>query len=166
VSDTSYDAPGVASPSQSQVYQEGGSRGWGGWISFGAVIVILIGIMHGIAGLTALFNDDYYLVTKRDLVVNVDYTAWGWIHLLFGVFAILVGLGMLKRQLWARVVGVIFAGFSIILNLGFLNAHPVWSVIVIAFDLALIWALTVHGHELDDTGSTTRPLWSSPYGPS
>lgn len=166
MSDTSYDAPGVTSPSQSQVYQEGAPRGWGGWISFGAVIVILIGIAHGIAGLTALFNDDYYLVTKRELIVNVDYTAWGWIHLLFGVFAILVGLGMLKRQLWARAVGVVFAGLSIILNLGFLNAHPVWSAMVIIFDVLLIWALTVHGHELDDTGGRTRPMQSSPYGPS
>jgi vacuolar-type H+-ATPase subunit I/STV1 len=164
VSDASVGTGGsAASPGEGLMYQES-SRGWGGWIAFGATMAILIGILHVIAGLTALFNDEYYVVTKRQLVVSVDYTAWGWVHLLFGILAIATGFGMLKRALWARIVGVFFASLSIVVNLAFLNAQPAWSSIVIAFDVLLIWALTVHGDEVTQSG--TRPMWSSPYGPS
>ncbi|MPY93416.1 MAG: hypothetical protein GEV08_10210 [Acidimicrobiia bacterium] len=139
-------------------------QGWTGFLGFGATMAILIGVLHAIAGLTALLNDDYFVVADRDLVVSVDYSAWGWVHLLFGAVAIATGFGILKRQVWARVVGVVFAAVSVVLNLAFLNAQPVWSAVVIAFDLVLIWALTVHGREVSEAG--TRPRWSSPYGPS
>jgi hypothetical protein len=33
-------------------------------------------------------------------------------------------------------------------NLAFISAYPVWSVMVIALDVIVIYAITVHGHEL------------------
>lgn len=123
--------------------------GWTGWIGFAASMLILIGAFHAVAGFVALFKDQYFLVTKSDLVVTANYTTWGWIHLGFGAVAILTGLGMLAGKMWARVVGVIFAILSAVVNLGFLSAYPVWSTMIIAFDVLLIWALTVHGREME-----------------
>ena len=37
---------------------------------------------------------------------------------------------------------------SAVLNIGFLSAYPIWSTIMIAVDILIIWALTVHGGEL------------------
>jgi hypothetical protein len=37
---------------------------------------------------------------------------------------------------------------SAVVNLGFLSAYPIWSAIMIAVDILVIWALTVHGGEL------------------
>jgi hypothetical protein len=37
---------------------------------------------------------------------------------------------------------------SAVVNLGFLSAYPVWSVIMIALDVFVIMALTVHGSEV------------------
>jgi hypothetical protein len=53
----------------------------------------------------------------------------------------------------ARVVGVILAVLSAILNLVFIAAYPVWSTIVIAIDVIVIYAIVVHGRELK--GSTS-----------
>ena len=39
------------------------------------------------------------------------------------------------------------AALSAIVNLMFLAAYPVWSIIVIALDVVVIYALTVHGRE-------------------
>ncbi|GAA1572796.1 hypothetical protein GCM10009789_27930 [Kribbella sancticallisti] len=36
------------------------------------------------------------------------------------------------------------------MNIGFLAAYPIWSVTMIAIDILVIWALTVHGHEIAD----------------
>jgi hypothetical protein len=81
-------------------------------------------------------------------VITVDYTAWGWAHLVLGVVAIGAGLGLLVGYMWARVLAVIFAVVSAVVNLAFLNAAPVWSTIIIAFDILVIWAVTVHGSEM------------------
>jgi hypothetical protein len=121
--------------------------GWVGWIVFAGTMLTLMGGIQAIEGLAALFHDGYYLVTPDGLVVNVDYTAWGWVHLILGLVAVAAGFGMLFGQMWARVVGVIIAAASILLNVAFLAAYPVWATIVITFDVIVIYALTVHGRE-------------------
>jgi hypothetical protein len=122
--------------------------GWVGWVVFAAMMLILLGTFHVIDGLVALFRDEVYAVGPRGLVVNVDYTAWGWTHLIGGVIAILVGVCLLAGQLWARIVAVVLAFLSAIVNVAFLPAHPVWSALMIALDVLVIWAITVHGSEL------------------
>jgi len=37
---------------------------------------------------------------------------------------------------------------SIVVNAAFLAAYPIWSTILIAVDILVIWALTVHGDEM------------------
>ncbi len=120
------------------------SSGWVGWVVFAAVIVITMGAFEAIEGLVAIFKDQYYLVPSTGLVVSVDYTVWGWVHLLLGLAAVAAGVGLLQARSWARIVVIGLAGLSALVNLGFLSAYPVWSTIVIAFDVIVIFALTVH----------------------
>jgi hypothetical protein len=121
--------------------------GWVGWIFFAGIILIMVGSFQAIAGLVALFNDEYYLVGSSGLVVSVDYTAWGWVHLVLGVVAFCTGIGMMLGQRWARITGIILAVLSAIVNLAFVAAYPVWSILVIALDVIVIYALAVHGRE-------------------
>lgn len=124
--------------------------GWAGWVFFAGVMMILAGTFEAIAGLVALFNRDYFLVPAQDLVVRISYTGWGWAHLIVGALVVLAGFGVLTGQIWARIVGVVLAGVSAILHLAFLAAHPVWSVIVIALDVIVIYAICVHGREMQN----------------
>jgi len=122
--------------------------GWVGWIFFAAVMMIMIGSLHVIEGLVAIFNDKYYLVSDRGLVVTVDYTAWGWVHLIGGLIVAGAGVALFSGRLWARVVAVLVACVSIIINFGFVGAYPVWSGILIALDVFVLYALLVHGREM------------------
>jgi hypothetical protein len=122
--------------------------GWVGWIAFAGVIMVMLGTFHIIQGLVALFNDDYYLVGKSGLVVNVDFTAWGWAQLILGIIVLAAGFAVFAGRMWARVVGVIVAMVSAIVNIGFLSAYPLWSLLMIALDIVVILALTVHGSEI------------------
>ncbi|MGZ4590904.1 MAG: DUF7144 family membrane protein [Actinomycetes bacterium] len=124
------------------------ATGWVGWIIFAGTMMVLVGTFHIIQGLVAVFNDKYYLVAKSGLVVHVDYTAWGWVHMIGGVILIGAGLGLFTGRMWARVVGVIVAGASMLLNFAFIASYPFWSAIVIALDVFVILALTVHGREM------------------
>lgn len=120
------------------------SSAWVGWVVFAAVIAITMGAFEAIEGLVAIFKDEYYLVGSNGLVVSVDYTVWGWVHLVIGVAAVAAGIGLLQGRNWGRIVVIVLAGLSAIVNLGFLSAYPVWSTIVIALDVIIIYALTVH----------------------
>lgn len=128
-----------------------GSRGtsaWVGWIAFAGIILIMLGTFHLMQGFVALTNDDYYLVDSSGLVVDMDYTAWGWVHLIGGVILIMAGVGVFSGKVWARVVGTLVALVSAIVNLAFLSAYPVQSILMIALCVVIIMALTVHGSEI------------------
>jgi hypothetical protein len=111
-------------------------------------MMVILGTFHVIAGLVAIFKDQYYLVGKSDLVVTVDFTVWGWTHLVLGAIIIAAGLGLIAAQRWARVVAIVLAGLSAVLNISFLAAYPIWAAMMIGFDVLVIWALTVHGEEM------------------
>ena len=122
--------------------------GWAGWLVFAAFMMFLVGSFQAIQGLVAIFDDGYYVVRESGLVVEVDYTAWGFLHLILGVLLVLCGAGVLTGNVVARSVGVLLAGLSALANMAFIGAYPVWSIIVIVVDVLVIYALTVHGGEL------------------
>lgn len=121
---------------------------WVGWVVFAAMMMLLVGTFQVFAGFVALFNDDYFLVRQRKLLIDMDYTAWGWIHLVVGAVVVVAGIALLAGQTWARVVGIAMAMLSTVVNLAFLSAYPVWSIIVIYVDVLVIYAIAVHGREL------------------
>jgi len=131
-------------------YDVNDRSGWTVWIYFAGVIMIMIGSFHVIAGLVGLFEDDYYAVRPSGLVINVDYTAWGWTHLLFGILVAAAGIGAMLGQTWARAVGVFLAVVSAIVNMVFIAAYPVWSIVIITLDVIVIYSLIVHGGELKE----------------
>jgi hypothetical protein len=121
---------------------------WTGWVVFAAVMMFLLGTFQAIEGLVAIFDGGFYHVTERGLVIDVDYTVWGWTHLLLGALIIISGVGVLTGNAAARGVGVVLAGLSALANLAFIEAYPIWSVLVITIDVLVIYALIVHGREM------------------
>jgi hypothetical protein len=124
---------------------------WVGWVYFGGAMMVLLGTFNLIEGLVALFNDEYYVATPQGLLV-FDITGWGWVHLIIGVIAIIVGIGVFAGATWARICGVILCGINAIAQLAFLSAYPVWGILVIMLDILVIWALIVHGDEAKESG--------------
>jgi hypothetical protein len=145
----------VGAQSQSAGYAQGSygadpvePSGWVGWVFFAGIMLTLVGVFQVMAGLVALFDKSYYLVTTDHLVVHMSYTAWGWVHLALGALAIAAGVGVMSGRLWARIYAILLASISAIANLAFISAYPVWGVIMIAVDVLVIYALAVHGREL------------------
>jgi hypothetical protein len=113
----------------------------------------LIGGFHAIAGLVAIVNEEFYAVTP-EYIFQFDVTAWGWIHLIGGVIVFLAGVALLSGQVWARSVGVILAVVSMLVNFAWLPWSPVWAIIMITINAFVIWALTVHGRDIEVARST------------
>lgn len=121
--------------------------GWVGWAYFASMMMMLLGIFQVFAGLAAIFKPTYYVVTENHLLA-FNFTTWGWISLILGIIIFAAGLEVLRGAMWARVLGVLLAGLSFIANMGFVNAYPIWSIIMMVVDAMVIYALTVHGAEL------------------
>jgi len=145
MSDTRYtnsDTPAGAEPRAPE------RTGWTGWITFAGAMMILLGIFQAITGLVALFNDDYYHVRPNGMVLHVDYTVWGIVHLLIGVTVFLAGLGVLTGNTLARGIGVVLAMLSAVVNMTYVAAQPAWALTIVAVDVFVIYALVVHGAEM------------------
>ena len=124
------------------------ASGWAsGFVLFAALMMIMAGVWQALAGLVALFENEFYVAT-RNYLFEFDATSWGWIHLLLGVIVGLAGLGLLAGQTWARVVGIVLAVLSAIANFLFIPYYPFWSMLIIAVDVFVIWALAAHGRAL------------------
>ena len=118
-----------------------------GWAGFAGVMLVIVGVFDVIQGLVALFDDEFYVVTQ-EWVFEFDVTAWGWIHLILGIVLIASGIGIFSANVAARTVGVIVAAVAMIANFAWLPYYPVWSIIMIAISIAVIWALTAHGRDI------------------
>ena len=125
-----------------------GTSGWVGWVAFAGVAMIILGIFHIVQGLVALLKEDYFAVRSSGLLLELDYTAWGWAHLVIGAVILVAGFMVFAGQVWARVVGTVVALVSALVSMTFIAAYPVWSLMVIALDVVVILALTVHGSEI------------------
>ena len=136
--------------SMSEEYRVGAEpvTGWVGWIFLAAVIMVVSGVLNAIQGLAALFRDEAYWVTLGGSVITFDVTTWGWIHLIFGVLLVLVGVLLMRGSTFARVIGIMLVALNLIAQFSWTTLYPFWSLILITVDLLVIYALVIHGREL------------------
>lgn len=148
MTDTSNAAPPAPGRAAQEWRDPTEPTGWVGWIFFAGALLMMLGAWHGMMGFVAIFDPGHFAVTPGGLVVEVDYTSWGWVHMIFGGIAAVTGLGVLAGQLWARVVAIVLAAVGAIVNMAFLAASPVWTTLLITLDVIIIYALVVHGREM------------------
>jgi hypothetical protein len=108
---------------------------------FAGTVLIVAGILQFLNGLAAVIKDQFY-VQVNNYAYNIDTSSWGWIHLIIGVLAIVIGFGVFMNQSWAMTTALILAVLSLIANFLFIPYYPLWSLLVIALDVLVIWALS------------------------
>ena len=119
-----------------------------GWIGFAGIILLIVGVLDFVEGLIALFEDDYFIVTRSGFLA-IDLTGWGWIMLIWGVLLVLAGLGLLGGQGWARWVAIVLVSLNLIAQIGFLgnSSYPLWTLTVVSLDVIVLYALTARWSE-------------------
>jgi hypothetical protein len=120
-----------------------------GFTVFAAVMMIMVGLWQALAGLIAIFENEFYVAT-RNYLFQFDATTWGWIHLVVGIAVALAGWGLLSGQTWSRIVAITLATISATTNFLFIPYYPFWSMLIIAVDIFVIWALVAHGRQFKE----------------
>ena len=118
-----------------------------GWTAFAAIMMLVMGIWWFIAGLVAIIEDTFFVVTE-DYIFKFDVAAWGWIHLILAVVVIAAAFGLFAAATWARVVGVIMAVLAGLVAFAWVPYYPIWGILFIVASVAVIWALTAHGEDI------------------
>ena len=106
-----------------------------------AVIMVTVGIIQFFQGIAAVAEDEVF-VAGLNYIYKFDLTTWGWIHLVLGALVAIVGLALFTGAGWARVSAIIVAAISILANFLWLPYYPAWSLLIIALDVVVIWAVS------------------------
>jgi len=146
-SPTSAQTP-AASNHSSPTNQQSASTGtaWAGGLSvFAGVILATVGVFQFFQGLAAIIKGSFFVVATNNIYeFSVCGWGWGWIHLVLGIVLAVTGYFILSGQPWARVVGIGVAALSALANFLFIPYYPLWAVVIIALDVAVIWALATY----------------------
>ncbi|MBV7694131.1 hypothetical protein [Streptomyces sp. TRM70350] len=127
-----------------QTAPTGRREGWAtGGVVFAGVLMLCGGLLAVLQGIAAIAADDVY-ARVGTYVYELNLTGWGWIHLVVGVLVAVTGWGLLMGAAWARVAGITLAALSLVLQFLFLPYQPVWSVVIMAIDVFVIWALAAY----------------------
>jgi hypothetical protein len=119
--------------------------GWAvGGVTFAACVLTLIGGFQLVVGLTAIIDDEFFVVA-RNYTFELDTSAWGWIHLLIGLLLLVTGFGLFSQKTWAVATAIFLVMLSALANFFFIPYYPFWSILLIALAVWVIWALTRPG---------------------
>jgi len=122
--------------------------GWTGWGVFASVLLLIAGIFDLIFGIAAIIGPNTTVVVADAGLFAVDVAAWGWWHIISGVALILTSFFLYRGATWARVVAIILVILNAVGQLTLIDVQPWWSLAILAVDILVLYALTVHGREL------------------
>lgn len=106
-----------------------------------AILLVTVGLLQIFQGISAVAKDNV-LVFGPEYTYSFDVTTWGWIHLVVGILIALTGFFLMTGATWARIAAIFLAALSIIANFLWLPYYPLWSILIIALDVVVIWAVT------------------------
>jgi hypothetical protein len=124
--------------------------GWTGWVFFAGAICFVNGMFSVTQGLILLFGPDTYTSMVDGELIIFDVSGWAWWNVIIGALLLATGGALFSGATWARVVAVIVAIISAVTQLLLIPVQPFWSLIVIAIDVLVIYAIVVHGNEIAD----------------
>jgi hypothetical protein len=115
-----------------------------GGASLAAVLMIFTGLVGFFEGLVGVIHGAFYTVSPN-YIFSVGPWGRGLTELILGGVIFAAGVCLLLGMMWARVVGIVLAVFYGIASFMFLPWYPVWSFILIALNVFIIWALATMG---------------------
>ena len=126
----------------SQIHDEAQTRHVvAGVTTYAAAAVLLVtAALTILQGISALVDDKLVVVTP-DYVYEFNTTVWGAVHVVIGLLFTAVAFGLFWSATWARAAAIIMAALSIVSMFMWMPHAPVWSIVTIALDIVVIWAV-------------------------
>jgi hypothetical protein len=114
----------------------------GAFTVLAATLMILSGLWGFFVGITGALSGGFYATVPATYTFSLSPYWWGIVQMCIGAVVFAAGVCLLLGMTWARVVGITLAVISALANFLFLPHYPIWSILVIAVDVIIIWALS------------------------
>jgi hypothetical protein len=115
-----------------------------GGMMLAAVLMVFSGLVTFFDGIVGIVNGTFY-PTVSNYAFNVGPTGRGIVNMALGAVIFAAGVSLLLGMLWARIVGIVLAAMIGIYNFLILPWYPLWSIILVALNVYIIWALATAG---------------------
>lgn len=118
-----------------------------GSLAAAAALLIPGDLASFLTGLAIVLKTSYrtsqagYGTAAASYAYHRNITAWRWSSLVLGVIIVVTGVLVLLREARARWLSVVLAVISAGGTFMFLPFYPYWSLVVIALDVFVVWAL-------------------------
>jgi hypothetical protein len=104
------------------------------------VLMIVGGAIAFLNGLGMIIKGGFYTY-NAGYAYHWSTKGWGWTHLILGALIFAAGVCVMLGMVWARVIGVFLAVLAAVASFLTIPFYPVWSIVLIALDVFIIWAL-------------------------
>lgn len=108
---------------------------------FPALLLLVGGCWQAAGGIAAIAEGGFF-TAPPGYAFTFSIAAWGWVHLVVGVFAAAVGVGLLSGRPRLRLLAIAVVSASLIANFLWLPIEPAWSAAVLGLDVLALWALS------------------------
>jgi hypothetical protein len=122
------------------------TQGTSGWIIFASTLLVLGSVSQFATGLTMIFNSEWVQFNTGDAIVDIKIH--GWISLTIGILMVAAAWGVIGARTWARVIGVVFGGITVLNGMLMIPTYAVLGLVIAAFGVMVIYALTIRGHDV------------------
>jgi hypothetical protein len=127
-------------PREARHSGEGSGAGAMAGSALAGVLMIIGGAIAFLNGLAMVIKGGFF-VYSANYAYHWSTKGWGWTHLILGAIIFAAGFGVLLGLAWARAVGVVLVTLAAIASFLTIPFYPVWSIVMIAVDVFIIWAL-------------------------
>lgn len=112
---------------------------WRSWVTFGSVLMMIVGAFKFISGIIGLFNDQWLILGyKGYMLVDITGLAIWW--LVIGAVLFLGGVAVLQGSRLGRAVGIVVASLAAISEFFMIPYYPIWSIIMLILYVVIIVA--------------------------
>lgn len=112
-----------------------------GGVVFAAMVILITGSLNLIWGISALSQDEYF---DEGGLLFESLETWGWAYLLLGVVQLGVAALVFADNRIGYALGMFGAFLAILVNFASVGAYPIWSVMLIALNFLVLWALATN----------------------
>jgi hypothetical protein len=115
-----------------------------GGMMLAAVLMLFSGLVTFFDGIVGIVNGAFY-PTVTNYAFTLGPTGRGIVNMALGAVIFAAGVSLFLGMTWARIAGIVLAVFIGIYNFLILPWYPIWSIILVALNVYIIWALATTG---------------------
>ena len=123
-------------------YEEPSYKG-AGWVLFATVMFVIAACLNVIWGIAAVSNSHFFVANAHYILS--DLNTWGWVMIGLAALEAITAVSIWRGGGFGRWAGMILAGLAAVLWMMSIPAYPLWSLILVALYVLVIYGLAAYG---------------------